>query len=146
MVCDHYQSPPFPLHSLVNFVHLLTARAKWNACWYLHWAWSLKSERGRCYDSWMRVLLGLLTLVLLPAPKIDFLHCANGPYLAVWCLCYLSTVGSFSPFQRCFLHFIFTNRATRIESNSSTWGLKTKALHKLRPLKASWPQGDLLDS
>lgn len=95
-------------------------------------AWSLKSERGRCYDSWMRVLLGLLTLVVLPAPKIDFLHCTSGPYLAVWCLCYLSTGGSFSFFQCCFTHFIFTNRATRIESHSSTRSLKTKALHKLK--------------
>lgn len=107
MICDHYQSPPFPLHSLINLVHLLTARAKLNACWYLYWAWSLKIERRRWYDSWRRVLLGLLTLFLLPAPKIDFLHCANGPYLAVWCLCYLSTVGSFSPFSAPF-HISFS--------------------------------------
>jgi len=100
------------IHLLIS-THLLTMWAKWNAFWNLHWVWSPKSERGRRYDSWMRVRLELLKLVVLPAPKIDFLHCAGGPYLAVWCLCYLSMGGSFPFFQRCFTHFIFTNRATR---------------------------------
>lgn len=132
MICDHYQSPPFPLHSLVNSTHLQTAWAKWNACWYLHWGVITEEWEGEMLWLVNEGLTGLLTLVVLPAPKIDFLHCTSGPYLVVWCLCYLSTGGSFFSFQRCFTHFIFINRATRIESHSSTWSLKTKAFHKLK--------------
>lgn len=133
MICEHYQSPPFPLHSLVNSTHLQTAWSKWNACWYLHW--------GVITEEWEGEMLWLLNEGLTGAAHTSRSPSSQNRLSALHqralshCLMFMLSLyggGSFSFFQCCSTHFIFTNRATRIEPHSSTWNLKTKALHKLK--------------